>query len=293
MIKDFVYLRPGSVKDAIAMLVQYGDACKVICGGQSLLILMRQGLVAPDYLIDIKHLPELDFIELDPAKGLRIGAATTHRKIEKSAVIREHYPVLAEMEEHLASIQTRNWGTIGGNLCHADPAGDPAPVLIALKASLRIADGTGERMVPVEEFFLDYFETVLGQGGLLLEIMVPIPTPRSAAAYEKFTVIESDHAIVSVACSIALEGDQERCKEARVVLGAAAPIPKRATRAEELLVGEALEEGVLEEAAQAASEEAEPIADIHASEAYRRDLIKALTKRMVRKAWKAAERLTG
>lgn len=292
MIKDFVYLRPRSVKDALAMLAQYGDACKVICGGQSILILMRQGLVAPDYLIDIKQLHELDFIDFDVAQGLRIGAATTHRKVEKSAVIRQHYPVLAEMEEHLASIQTRNWGTIGGNLCHADPAGDPAPVLIALKASLRIVDGKGERIVPVEEFFLDYFETVLGQDGLLLEIMVPIPPPRTAAAYEKFTVIESDHAIVSVACSITLDGDQKRCKEARVVLGAAAPTPKRATKAEELLVGGALEERTLDAAAQAASEEAEPITDIHASEAYRRELVRALTKRMIRKAWQAAEKLT-
>lgn len=291
MIKDFVYLRPRSVTDALAMLAQYGEACKVICGGQSILILMRQGLVAPDYLIDIKHLAELDFIDFDATKGLRIGAATTHRKIEKSAVIRRHYPVLAEMEEHLASIQTRNWGTIGGNLCHADPAGDPAPVLIALKASLRIADGNGERTIPVEEFFVDYFETVLGQDGLLLEIMVPILPPRTAAAYEKFTVIESDHAIVSVACSVTLDEDHKRCKEARVVLGAAAPIPKRATKAEDLLVGGALEEGMLDAAAQAASGEAEPIADIHASETYRRDLVKALTKRMIRKAWKAAEEL--
>lgn len=293
MIKDFVYLRPRSVKDALCMLAQYGDACKVICGGQSILILMRQGLVAPDYLIDIKQLQELDFIDFDAAKGLRIGAATTHRKIEKSAVIRQHYPVLAEMEEHLASIQTRNWGTIGGNLCHADPAGDPAPVLIALRASLRIGDGRGERIVPVEEFFLDYFETVLGQDGLLLEIMVPNSPPRTAAAYEKFTVIESDHAIVSVACSITLDGDYKRCEEARVVLGAAAPTPKRATKAEELLVGGALEERTLAAAAQAASEEAEPITDIHASEAYRRDLVRALTKKMIRKAWQAAEKLTG
>jgi len=293
MIKDFVYLRPQSVKEALAMLAQYGEACKIICGGQSILILMRQGLVAPEYLVDIRQLHELDFIDFDAAKGLRIGAVTTHRKIEKSALIRRHYPVLAEMEEHLASIQTRNWGTIGGNLCHADPAGDPAPVLIALGASLRMADGKGERTVPVEEFFLDYFETVLGPEGLLLEITVPVPPPRTATAYEKFTVIESDHAVVSVACSITLDAEGHRCQDARIVLGAAAPTPKRATRAEEAVVGAALEERVLDAAGRAASEEAEPITDIHASEAYRRDLVKALTRRMVRKAWETAKTVSG
>jgi len=290
MIKDFVYLRPGSIKETLSLLSQYKDACKMVCGGQSMLILMRQGLVAPEVLIDIKHLQELDFIRFDPKGGLRIGATTTHRAIEKSPIIKENYPVLVDMETHLATIQTRNWGTIGGNLCHADPAGDPAPVFIALNTTVKMADAAGERGMPVEDFSVDFFETALGEGGLLLEIQVPVPPPRTATAYEKFTVIESDHGIASVAASVTLDKNGKLCKEARVVLGAAAPTPKRARKAEELLAGAALGDDLLEQVGQAASEEAEPISDIHASEEYRREIVKVLTKRMVKRAWEQAKR---
>ena len=289
MINDFVYLRPTSVKETLALLAQYKDACKMICGGQSLLILLRQGLVAPEYLIDIKSLNELNYIRFDPGAGLRIGATTTHRAIERAPVIREHYPVLADMETHLASIQTRNWGTIGGNLSHADPAGDPAPVLVALNATLKMANGDGERTMPVEDFSLDYFETALGEGGLLLEIQVPLPPPKTATVYEKFAVIESDQGLVSVAASITLDEGGKRCKEGRVMLGAAAPIPKRSKKAEALLAGAEFSDGLLEQVGQAASEDAEPITDIHATEAYRRELVKVMAKRMVRKAWEQAQ----
>jgi carbon-monoxide dehydrogenase medium subunit len=198
---------------------------------------------------------------------------------------------MADMETHLASIQTRNWGTIGGNLCHADPAGDPAPVLIALNATVKMADGDGERTLSVEDFSVDFFETALGEGGLLLEIQIPIPPPRTATVYEKFAVIESDHGLVAVAASITLEEDGKACKEGRVVLGAAAPIPKRSRKAEALLAGARLSEGLLEQVGQAASEDADPITDIHATDAYRRELVKVMTQRMVRKAWDQAQAL--
>jgi len=137
MIRDFEYLAPKTLEEALTLLSQYNEESKVIAGGQSLLILMRQGLVTPKYLIDIKGISALDYITLDKNEGLRIGALTPHRAIEKSAVIGNGFAVLSEMELKLASVQTRNWGTIGGNLCHADPAGDPAPVLIALNGNLR------------------------------------------------------------------------------------------------------------------------------------------------------------
>lgn len=121
MIRDFIYLRASTGKEALDSLEQYKDNCKIICGGQSLLILMRQGLVSPEYLIDIKGVEEFNTINFDPKEGLKIGAITTHRAIEKSPVIREQFPIIVEMEENLASVQTRNWGTIGRNLCHGDP----------------------------------------------------------------------------------------------------------------------------------------------------------------------------
>ena len=145
MIRDFEYFAPKTFNEALVLLDKYRDECKVIAGGQSLLILMRQGLVAPEYLIDIKGISELAYIKSDAKEGLRIGALTTHRAIEKSADMRNGFSIMVEMERRLASIQTRNWGTIGGNLCHGDPAGDPAPVLMALNASLSMASRNGER----------------------------------------------------------------------------------------------------------------------------------------------------
>jgi carbon-monoxide dehydrogenase medium subunit len=283
MIKDFEYFAPKTLKEALALLAKYGDDCKVICGGQSLLILMRQGLVAPKYMVDIKGISELSYIK-DNKDGLKIGALTTHRAIEKSAVIKRRYPVLAEMETRLASIQTRNWGTIGGNLCHGDPAGDPAPVLIALNATLTMASSKGERSMPVEDFTLDYFEVALEPGELLTEIQIPVPPPHTGTVYTKFNIIESDLATVGVAVSMTLGSGDGVCQDVRIALGSAAPAPMRAKQAEAVLKGKKITDNLLQEAGEIASTEAEPISDIQASEEYRRELVKVLVPRMSKEA---------
>jgi len=288
MIRDFVYLKASSVKEALGLLEKHKDDCKIICGGQSLLILMRQGLVAPENLIDIKAVKELSYIKFSSNAGLRIGATTTHRDIEKSSVVKKHYPVLIDMEKNLASIQTRNWGTIGGNLAHADPAGDPGALLMALDARVSMANKERVRTLSLEEFFIDFFETALEENELLLEVQVPPVPPRTATSYEKFNLIKNDQGIVSVAASITLDGDGLRCKDARLVLGGSAPVPLRSKEAERMLKGKKITEGLLEQVGNRASEEADPVADIHASERYRRHLVKALTIRMLKKAWEQA-----
>ena len=290
MIKDFAHFAPKTLKEGLTLLGKYGDDAKVICGGQSLLILMRQGLVAPKYIIDIKGVSGLDYIKSDAKGGLKIGATTTHRAIEKSSVIKKDYPVLAEMETRLASIQTRNWGTIGGNLCHADPAGDPAPVLIALNATLKMAGLKGERSMPVEDFALDYFETALEEGELLTEVAIPTPPPRTGAAYTKFNIIESDLATVGVAVSVTLGAGDGVCQDIRIALGAAAPTAIRAKKAEKVLKGKKITDALLEEAGEIASTEADPISDISASEEYRRELVKVLVPRMSKEALARAKK---
>jgi carbon-monoxide dehydrogenase medium subunit len=206
MIHDFNYLKPGTLKEALAMYAEHED-CKVICGGQSLLIMMRQGMIAPEYLLDIKHIKELDYIQFDKKDGLKIGATTIHRSIEKSDVVKKNYPALVAMENKLASIQVRNWGTVGGNLAHADPAGDPAPVLIALKANIKVGSAKGDRTMPLEDFFVNYFETALDEGELVLEVQVPLAEPKTGAAYQKFNLLESDMGIIGVAASVTLNGN--------------------------------------------------------------------------------------
>jgi len=283
MIKDFEHFAPKTLKEALTLLNKYGDDAKVICGGQSLLILMRQGLVAPKYIIDIKGISELNYIK-DEKDGLKIGATTTHRTIEKSPVINKKYPVLAEMETRLASIQTRNWGTIGGNLCHGDPAGDPAPVLIALNATLKVAGLKGTRSMPAEDFTLDYFEVALEPGELLTEIQLPPVPARTGTAYTKFNIIESDLATVSAAVSMTLGSSDGVCQNVRIALGAAAPAPMRAKKAEAVLKGKKITDVLLAQAGEVASTETEPISDIQASEEYRRELVKVLVKRMGKEA---------
>jgi carbon-monoxide dehydrogenase medium subunit len=290
MIRDFEYLPPDTLKEALTLLEEHQDECKVIAGGQSLLILMRQGLVSPEYLIDIKGVSELNYIESDVRDGLRIGALTTHRTIEKSPAMKNGFDILAEMEHSLASIQTRNWGTIGGNLCHGEPAGDPAPVLMALNATLSTASLQGERNMPVGDFFVDYFETALEPAELLTEIQVPAVPPRTGTAYSKFNIIAHDMATVGVAVSITLDSDDGVCRDVRIVIGACAPTPMRARQAEEVLRGEKITEDLLREAGQRASQEAEPISDISASEEYRRELVKVLVARVGREALARARR---
>jgi aerobic carbon-monoxide dehydrogenase medium subunit len=289
MIHDFTYLRPSNVKEAFAMLAEHQDDCKVICGGQSLLIVMRQGLVVTDYLIDLKRVDELNYITYDDKAGLKIGATTIHRTIEKSDVIAKKYPVLVDMEEKLASIQVRNWGTIGGNLAHADAAGDPAPVLIALDATIKVGGAKGERTMPLEEFYTDLFETALEPGEIVLEVSAPPVAPKTATTYKKFNLLESDQGIVAVAVTISLDADGT-CKAARIVLGNAAAVPLRAKNAEALLVGKKLDDALFEKAGEAAAAECEPVGDIHASEDYRRHLIKVLTKRMAKAACEQAKK---
>lgn len=280
MISDFEYFSPKTLKEALEVLDRYKEDYKIIAGGQSLLIMMRQGLVKPKYLIDIKGISELDYIESDPQKGLRIGSLTTHRTIEKSPVIKESFGVLSEMERKLASIQTRNWGSIGGNLCHGDPAGDPAPVLMILNGTLTLTSLKGERRMLVEDFFLDYFETALEPGEMLTEIQVPPIPKNTGVAYSKFNVIENDMAIVGVGILITLASKNGQCKEVRIALANASPRPMRAKKAEEILRGKKITEDLLSEAGEMASQEADPISDIHASAEYRRELLKVLVKRV-------------
>jgi carbon-monoxide dehydrogenase medium subunit len=283
VIHDFNYLRPGTVKETFAMLKEHQDDCKVICGGQSLLIIMRQGLVAPEYVIDIKGLSELDYITYDDATGLKLGATTTHREIEFSNIIEQKYPALKHMEEKLASIQVRNWGTIGGNLAHADAAGDPAPVLIALDGMVRVGGADGERTMPLEAFYTDLFETALEPDEIIIEIQVPPPRSKTATVYQKFNLLESDQGIVAVAVTISLDED-DTCKDARVVLGNGAPTTVRAKTAEKALIGKNLNDAVLAAAGQAAADDSSPLSDIHASEEYRRHLITVLTQRIAKAA---------
>jgi aerobic carbon-monoxide dehydrogenase medium subunit len=287
-MKDFEYFSAGSLQEACSLISQYKEVGKILAGGQSLITLLRQKLISPTCLVDIKELKELDYIEFDETKGLRMGGLTTHRAIEKSPVIQQKYPVLSEMEKSVASVQTRNWGTIGGNLCSADPIGDPAPSLIALGAKLKLVSTRGERIIPLEEFFEDYFTTVIEPDEILAEIQLPPPAANTGIEYMKFSTIEAGIKIVSTSVAITVEPGSSLCKDAKIVMSAVAPIPLVTKNTAEVLKGKELTDNLILEAAKTAAAETDPVSDTHASAEYRKELVKVIVKRAIKKAFEKA-----
>jgi len=289
IIYDFDYYAPSTVEEVIKLLSQDEEGgAKMIAGGQSLIILLKQRLLTPACMISIKGLTDLDYIKFDESQGLLIGALTTHRAIEKSAVIKEKCSVLAEMEKNLSSVETRNYGTIGGNVCHGDPAGDPLPVFMALDAKFKVAGSAGERVVDAADFTIGYYETVLQHDELLTEIRVPTLPPNTGVKYTKYAQITGDHAIASAAVAITLDANKEKCVDVRIALGAVEPAPIRATKAEELLKGKVITDDLLAEAGRLASEEASYIPDIDSSAEYKKELAGVLVKRTAKEAFAQA-----
>jgi carbon-monoxide dehydrogenase medium subunit len=280
----FEYLPAKTVKEACDFLAQYGEEAKVLGGGQSLATLMKQDFVSPSYIIDIKGISDLDYIRYDETDGLRIGALTTHRSLETSAVVEEKFAMLAQMELTLASVPVRNWGTVGGNLAHADPASDLAPTLLALGAEVTLTGPNAERVVSLDEFFIDYFETALQPNELLTEIHVP-ESSRGGGFYYKFAQRATDLAVVSVAVNLIFDPDNSGlCKDVRIVMGSVGPTPLRSGRAEDLLKGQALTDTLIEDAARVSAEDAQPTTDINGSEAYKREIVYVLVRRTINEA---------
>lgn len=279
----FEYLEPTSIQEAITLLKRYDGKAKVMAGGTDLLVQMRKRTIKPEYVINIAKILGLDYIKYDRNEGLKIGALTTIRTLERSAELQKRYPVICQAAHQMASVGVRSTATLGGNLCNAAPSADTAPALIALSAQAKIAGAKGERVALLEDFFTGPGSTILKKGEILTEIQVPAPQPRTSATYLKHSIRGTlDLAIVGVAVLITLKSRGRICQEAKVVLGAVAPTPMRAHRAEEILKGKEIDEAIIRESAQAASDESQPITDVRAPEAYRREMVKVFTQRAIK-----------
>jgi CO/xanthine dehydrogenase FAD-binding subunit len=288
---DFEYYVPKTLEEALTLLSHHkDDEYKIIAGGQSLNTLMKHRLISPEYLIDIKSLSDLDYIKFDKKEGLRIGALATHRAVELSPVIRKNFSVLHEMETNVASVETRNWGTIVGDICHGDPGADPSPVFIALNAKVKINSADGERKVDAEDFALDFFETVVQPGEMVTEIQIPALPPHTGASFTKYSQMLGDYALASAGVLITLDEKKEKCINARIGLGGVASKPIRAKKAEEILKGKKISEDLLAKAGQAASAETSPTSGIEASAEYKKDLAGVLVKRMGKEALERARK---
>jgi carbon-monoxide dehydrogenase medium subunit len=281
----FEYHAPASLPEALELLSRWGEKAKVFAGGTDLLVSMKKREVLPNHLINLKGISELKGVS-DEKEGLKIGALVTLWEIERSKTVKEKYSILWEAVSVMASPQVRTLGTIGGNLSSAVPSADTAPPLIALGASVSLKGIHGERRVRVEDFFRGPGESVLKPDEILTQILIPKPSDGSGGTYLKMMRRNAlDLALVGVAVSLRLDSERKVCKEARIVLGAVAPTPIRAPKAEEILIGKEMNEALAKEAGRMASEEARPISDVRASMEYRQTIISILTKRALMKVY--------
>src|SRR5712691_130976 len=268
-VNSFDYHAPTSLDETFKLLATHGDDAHLIAGGTALVLLLNQGLVQPGHVIGLRKMKDLEGIRRLDGGGLQIRALTTHRQAENSADVQAYCPALAETFSRVATVRIRNQATVGGNLAHADPAQDPPPMLIALGGEAVVASKSGQRRIPLDEFFVDYFETALQPGEVLLSVDLPPLPAGTRVTYKKFLPrTQDDYATVSVAAALRM-GNNGECEEVRVALGAAATTPVRARKVEAALRGQPLNATAITEAAVLVRDEVDPLDDLRGSAAYK------------------------
>lgn len=283
----FDYFAPSTLEEATRLLEQHGPDAKLLAGGHSLIPLMKLRLAAPRVLVDLNGVAGLAGIE-ERDGHLRIGAMTRHAQLEASELISDRYPLIADAAAVIADPLVRNRGTIGGSLAHADPAGDLASVMTALRAELVVVGPRRERTIPIDDFLVGLFTTALEPNEVLSEVRVPSPNGGSGGAYVKLERKVGDFATVAIAVQLTVRDGT--CHEAGIALTSVGPTNLRARQAEDSLRGGSLDEQSLRAAADLAAQEAQPAADLRGSEAYKRDMVRVLTVRALRRALERATR---
>ncbi len=283
MSGSFDYHRAGSLKDA-CRLVEELPGAQILAGGTDLLVDVWSGIRQAAHVVSILDIPELREIQMQGDR-MSIGAGCSASALERSELIRMHFPELAEMVVKFASPQIRARATVGGNICSAVACGDFPPILMALGSEIELCRSNGSRILPLKEFFTGNRQTVRRDHEVLARILIPLKSVQAAANYQKYRRRASNSlAVASVAAF--LEMDKLRCRTVRIVLGAVAPTPWLAERAGQSLVGKDIDDAAIATAAEIARQEARPITDQRASGDYRRELIQVLTARALREAWR-------
>jgi len=283
---SFEYHRPASISEAATLLTRYGEDAKILSGGQSLIPLMKLRLAAPPHIVDINRIPGLAYLE-ERNGALRIGALVRETDLENSDLVQARYPVLHDTSRVIGDPVVRNLATVCGNLAHADPANDHPATMLALGAQIVAVGSRGERIIPVDEFFTGPFTTALAPREILTEVRVPLPSLRSGGAYLKLERKVGDFATAGVAVQLTLAPDGV-CQRVGIGLTNVGLTPIKAGRAEAALRGARPDEAAIERAARLAAEESEPAEDLRGSEEYKRDLVRVLTARALRKALERA-----
>ncbi len=284
----FELLEPDSVEEAVSLLNEHREEAKVIAAGQSLVLMLRCGVVRPAFLVALNKRLALDDVSETSEGNLRIGALATHRQIQASRVVQRKAAVLAQAVSLIGSTPVRNFGTLGGNLCHNEMGGDPPPALLVLDAAAECLSPRGKRKIPLTDFFKDYFETCLEPDEILLGVEIPPPPLGMKGVYLKHTLRSGDLAIVGVAVQLAMKDDF--CQEIRIALGGVAPVPFRALEAEALLRQRLLSDHLIGGAAAAAADMSDPISDAHASADYRRSMVQVFVRRALQRTLRGGAR---
>ncbi len=272
--------QPASLREASLLMKEKGSGGRFLAGGTDLVIAIKEKGLKPKYVIDLKKIPALSGIRQEPDGAIVIGALTTMREVETSPVICKRFPFLARSAAEVGSIQIRNRATIGGNMANATPSADVAPGLLVLDARARIAGTDRERTIDLEKFFLGPGQTTMSSEEILTAIVLPPSPPGLAGEYIKFSPREMmDLAYVGIAVALVVSKKERRCEHVRIALGAVSPTPMRARAAESILANQVLTEETVERASQEAAKESKPISDVRSSADYRREMVRAMTRR--------------
>jgi aerobic carbon-monoxide dehydrogenase medium subunit len=276
MLRRFRLEEPESVAEVSELLGRFGDSAKIYAGGTELLLAMKEGLIHYERLINVKQLKGLGEVTGDNG-SIKIGALCTHRQLETSSLLQEKLPSLVKLEQNVANVRVRQAGSLGGNLCFAEPHADPGTLLMALGAKMIAEKTSGKRQIAAEDFFVDAYETSLQADELLIEIRVPAPGANSRSAYLKFGYLERP----SVGVAIALTLNGGTVNDVKIAVGCAGPAPKRVAEAEALLNGKSKDEAVrlLPQAGAIAGRASEAISDLHGAQDYKEHIVGVLLKR--------------
>jgi carbon-monoxide dehydrogenase medium subunit len=280
--RSFEYYSPRSLAEAIALLQKLGPDAKLLSGGQSLIPMMKLRLLSPEHIVDINRIPDLDYISENDGH-LKIGALVREHDLESSEIVKAKLPILADTAKVIADPLVRSQATICGNLAHGDPANDHPATMLALGATVVATGPNGKREIGIEDFFPGLFTTALEAEEILTEIRIPLPPPRSGGAYLKLERKVGDFATAGVAVQITLD-DAGTCARAGIGLTNVGMTPIKARQTEAFLTGKQLEDQTIQQAAEIAASESQPMDDIRGSADYKRDLVRVLTERALKTA---------
>lgn len=283
MLRRFRLEEPRSIAEVSELLGRFGDSAKVYAGGTELLLAMKEGFVQFERLVNVKSVSGLDEVKQNNGE-VHIGALCTHRQLENSPILKEKVPALAKLEKNVANVRVRQVGTLGGNLCFAEPHADPGTLLIALDARLVAEKGDRKREIAAESFFVDAYETALEPDEVLTQIIVPVPAQPSGICYMKFGYLERPS--VGLAVAVKLNTAKTEIDDIRIAVGCAGPAPKRVAEAEALLKGKSLDEATrnIPQAGETSGQASQAISDLHGAQDYKEHIVQVLLKRSFQSA---------